>query len=96
MTRRRVGAEEAAAIGLVTRVVADDALAAEALAVAGNLARSATGALGATRAQLFASSGASLEAQLEREARGIRSFSALPNGREGIGAFLEKRPAIFD
>jgi len=31
-----------------------------------------------------------------RDARGIRSFSALPNGREGIGAFLEKRPAIFD
>ena len=96
MTNRRVRSEEAAAIGLVTRVVADDALAAEAHAVAAKLAQSATAAIGATRAQLFASDSASLEAQLEREARGIRDLSRSPHGREGIRAFLEKRPAAFD
>jgi hypothetical protein len=61
LSNRRVSAEEAAAIGLVTRVVADDALEAEGAELAANLARASTAAIGAARQLLLDSFGAKLE-----------------------------------
>jgi len=95
LTNRRIGAEEAASIGLITRLVDDGALAAEADALAQKLARSATRALGAMRALLLASYSATLETQLEQEARSIGELSRTPHGREGVRSFLEKRGADF-
>ena len=61
VTNRRVGAEEAAQIGLVTRVVDDEALAAEADAIAATLAATASRSIGRTRQLLLASFETSLD-----------------------------------
>ena len=91
LSNRRVSAEEAAAIGLVTRVVADDALEAEGAELAANLARASTAAIGAARQLLLDSFGAKLEDQLEREAQAIADAGATPEARGAIAAFLSKR-----
>jgi 2-(1,2-epoxy-1,2-dihydrophenyl)acetyl-CoA isomerase len=67
----------------------------EAVATAHKLAAAATGAIGTVRAQLLASYGAGLEAQLEVEARGIAAAAAGPDGQEGVAAFLQKRRPVF-
>jgi 2-(1,2-epoxy-1,2-dihydrophenyl)acetyl-CoA isomerase len=91
LSNRRVSAEEAAAIGLVTRVVADDALQAAGAELAANLARASTVALGAVRQLLLDSFDGKLEDQLEREAQAIAAAGATPEARAAITAFLAKR-----
>lgn len=95
LLNKRLGAEEAAAIGLVTRAVADDELAEEATHIAVQLVASATGALGATRRLLLDSFGASLEAQMEAESRAIAEAGGSAHGREGLAAFVAKRKPNF-
>jgi 2-(1,2-epoxy-1,2-dihydrophenyl)acetyl-CoA isomerase len=95
LTNRRVGAEEAERMGLVTRIVADDALAEEAMTVARTLAEAPTGALGRTRALLQSSFAATLETQMEAEARAIAASGRTPHGREGIRAFADRRKPDF-
>ncbi len=95
LLNRRVEAEEAASLGLLTRVVPDEALEAEGMAVARTLAAGATAALGRTRALLLDSLGAGFEEQMEREARSIAAAASGAEGREGIGAFLGRRRAEF-
>lgn len=90
LTNRRVGAEEAARIGLVTRVVPAADLEAEAMALAQALASGPVRALGRTRALLASSFTAGLEEQMEAEARAIAE-SGKDEGREGVAAFLAKR-----
>ncbi|MFB9050615.1 enoyl-CoA hydratase/isomerase family protein [Sphingobium indicum] len=92
---RRIGAEEAAAIGLVTRMVPDDALLAEASAIASTLAKGPIRALARCRALLMESATADLAAQLDREAASIAKSAGAPEGREGVAAFLAKRPPRF-
>ena len=94
-TNRRVGAEEAAAIGLVTRTVDDAALAVEADAMAATLAATAGRAIGRTRQLLLASFETSLDTQLQLEARAIADGARDPDGREGVAAFLERRKPDF-
>lgn len=97
LTNRRVKAEEAAEIGLVTRVVETGSLAAEAEKLAGELACSATHALGAVRRLLVDSFANSPERQLELESRAITALGGGAEAREGIAAFLEKRkPRFFE
>ncbi len=95
LTNRRVPAVEAAEIGLVTRTVDDEALVAEAQAIAQQLAESATGALGRARNLLVASFEESLETHMEREARAIADASRGAEGQEGLAAFLAKRKPRF-
>lgn len=95
LTNRRVDANEAEQIGLVTRVVDDDGLAGEGAKVAGALARSATLALGATRSLILQSFDSSYESHLEREARAIVAASKTSESAEGIAAFLSKRLPDF-
>jgi 2-(1,2-epoxy-1,2-dihydrophenyl)acetyl-CoA isomerase len=92
---RRVGAEEAERIGLITRLVEDEALAAEGAMLAAQLAAKPVAAFSAARALLLASYGSSLEDQLEREAATIGLAAAGAEFREGIGAFLAKRKPDF-
>lgn len=92
---RRLTAEQAEALGLITKVVDDDALASEGAAMAARLAAAATGAIGRTRGLLLASLQNSLETHFELEARGIAASIAGPEGREGIAAFLAKRKPDF-
>lgn len=95
LTNAVVKAPQALALGIVTRVVADDEVEKTALELAGQLASGPTGAYGATKRLLLASGSASLETQMEMEADAISAASATPDGREGIAAFLGKRPAKF-
>ena len=67
LTNRMLSAEEAVAEGLATRVVADDALADEALALARTLAAGPTGALGAAKRLLRESLRHDLETQMALE-----------------------------
>jgi 2-(1,2-epoxy-1,2-dihydrophenyl)acetyl-CoA isomerase len=95
LTNKRISAAEAMEAGLITRVVEDQALAAEAGKLAGHLAGSAVRAIGRTRNLLLDSFGNSLEQHLEQEARNIAAAGRDAEGREGIAAFFTKRPPNF-
>lgn len=95
LTNRRVGAAEAASIGLVTRVVEEGQLEAEAKTTAKQLAKSATTALGATRRLLAESLSNNLETQMDLESRTIAAQGATAEGCEGVKAFIEKRKPRF-
>jgi 2-(1,2-epoxy-1,2-dihydrophenyl)acetyl-CoA isomerase len=95
LTRRVLAASEALEWNLVTRVVPDDALEAESSELAAQLAAGPTRAFGSVKRLLLRSSGDHLESQMEQEARCIADAARSADGREGIAAFLEKRPADF-
>lgn len=95
LTNKRVSADEAAAIGMVTRMVEDDQLAEEGAKMAQTLARAATGAIAGARALLIDSSHTPFEAQLERETRSIAAAGGSAECREGVSAFLERRKPDF-
>jgi 2-(1,2-epoxy-1,2-dihydrophenyl)acetyl-CoA isomerase len=95
LTNRRVSAEEAAAMGLITRVVARGTLEQEVDTLAEALARGPVGALGRTKRLLMASSQADLDAQLEAEAGHIAAQGGTAESRTGIAAFIERREPDF-
>ena len=95
LTNRVLSAEEALAWGLVSRVVPDEDLAAEAGSLATKLAAGPTAALGAAKRLLLQGTTEGLESQMERETRAIAAAAGSAEGREGIAAFLEKRPPRF-
>ena len=95
LRNRRVGAEEAEAIGMITRIAPEGTLLDEANALAQDLASGATPALGVTRRLLLDSATTPLETQLDAESRGIAAMGRTAEGKEGIAAFLEKRKPDF-
>jgi len=95
LTNKRLSADEAAAMGLVTRAVDDDQLAQEMMATALSFANSATRSLGRTRTLLLSSFGNSLEEQMELEAQAIAESGRDREGREGVAAFFAKRKPDF-
>lgn len=95
LTNRRLTAAEAVEEGIATRVVRDDDLAGEALALARQLAAGPTGALAAAKRLLWESPGRDLEAQLALETASLASAAGSADGQEGIAAFLEKRAPTF-
>jgi 2-(1,2-epoxy-1,2-dihydrophenyl)acetyl-CoA isomerase len=88
-----IPAAQAEAWGLVWRMVEDDALQAEAMAVARRLAAGPGGSHRAIRVLLDA--GLGLAAQLDAEAEQQGRLGRLADYREGVRAFLDKRPARF-
>lgn len=91
LTNRRLGAEEAERIGLVTSVVDDSALAAEGTRIAERLAHGAIAALAKSRRLLAEGLGRTMADQLAIEARTISGSAASPEGRKGVASFLERR-----
>ncbi len=91
LTNPVLTADEALAIGLVTRVVDDDAVLDEATALARELATGATLALAATKRLLWDGLGAGVEERLPEEARTVSELSGTADAREGLAAVLEKR-----
>ena len=91
----KVDAEEAQAIGLVTRVVADEALAAEGAKLAARLAAVSRPAYGQTRALIRASFESDFSTQLAREQAAMVAAAATPECGEGIAAFLDRRKPDF-
>lgn len=95
LTNRVLTAAEALDWQLITRVVADDDLLAEAVALGKELASGPTLAYGRVKHMLLTTFGESLETQMESEARNIADMSRSLDTAEGISAFLEKRPPDF-
>ncbi len=92
LTGRTVGAREAESLGLVTRVVADDALEGAVEALVAELARLSPAVLRLTRRLLRARVGLDFEQALaETEAFYLAELMQTDDAREGIQAFLEKR-----
>ncbi len=89
-----VGAEHAARIGLVNRVVDDPR--AEALALARTLARGPAFAHGMTKKMLEDEAPLSLEAAIEAEAQAQAICMAHPDFREAYDAWVEKRAPAFE
>jgi 2-(1,2-epoxy-1,2-dihydrophenyl)acetyl-CoA isomerase len=88
-------AEQAEAWGLIWRVVDDEQLMDEAIALARHLATQPTKGLGLTKRALLASASNSLDAQLDLERDLQREAGRTEDYREGVRAFMEKRPATF-
>ena len=90
-----IDAAEALRLGLVNRVAPADTVEAEAMALARRLAAGPTQAYGRIKSLLAASGGNTLAEQLEAEHQAFRASTHTADFREGVAAFLEKRPASF-
>jgi 2-(1,2-epoxy-1,2-dihydrophenyl)acetyl-CoA isomerase len=95
LTNRMLSAGDAEAWGIVTRVLADDELDAGTDQMVAELAGGPTCAFGASKRLLRDSLGESLETQMELETLALAASAATADGREGITAFLDKRPPQF-
>ena len=92
----RLPADEAQAAGLVTRVLEDEALMEEALAVARKIAQLPPVALRMIRQQIRTALETGFDAMLELERDNQRRAGFTRDHAEGIAAFREKRPPVFD
>jgi 2-(1,2-epoxy-1,2-dihydrophenyl)acetyl-CoA isomerase len=88
-------AETAAEWGMIWKAVEDEALDAEVDAIANKLAALPPLGLAAIKEMLRASWQYSLDEELERQAGAMRRLGFTADYREGVAAFLEKRPAKF-
>jgi 2-(1,2-epoxy-1,2-dihydrophenyl)acetyl-CoA isomerase len=95
MLADKIGAPEALQLGLVWKVFADDRLQPEALGIARKLAQMPTRAYDLIKQALAVSSANGLAEQLEVEGRLQAQAMATEDHREGVAAFLAKRPAQF-
>ena len=95
LTNRMLNAAEAMEAGIVDRVVPDSKLMAEAEKQARLFAEGPTGAYGAVKRLMIESFQNGLETQMELESRAIAARAASTDGREGVGAFAEKRKPTF-
>ncbi|MES2754605.1 MAG: enoyl-CoA hydratase-related protein [Pseudomonadota bacterium] len=91
----RVPAAKALEWGLIHRVVADDALDADAFALAERLAAGPTRALGLARRAINAALDSDYATALAREANDQREAMRGPDAAEGARSFLEKRKPSF-
>ena len=95
-TGRKLTALEAHAWGLVSEVVEAERLAVRTAELAGELAAMPTRAIGMTKRLLDATETSTLEEQLELEAQLQSAATQTDDFREGVAAFLEKRPPGFE
>jgi 2-(1,2-epoxy-1,2-dihydrophenyl)acetyl-CoA isomerase len=91
----RIPAEQAAAWGLIWKCVDDDQFVPAVDALLAQLAQSSTRGLAALKRAMHASAGNALEQQLDLERDLQRELGFGPDYREGVAAFLEKRPPLF-
>jgi 2-(1,2-epoxy-1,2-dihydrophenyl)acetyl-CoA isomerase len=92
---KKLTAVEAHAWGIVSEVVEADALAQRAGELARQLASLPTRGIGMTKRLLDHAPHATLDEQLEREAQLQSAATQTEDFREGVAAFLEKRPPRF-
>lgn len=95
MLNPTITATEAKAMGLVTRVVADDALQDEALSLARQLAAGAPAALANTKRLLWNGIGQGVEAAMPEENHTQAVLSGMGDALEGLSAVIEKRAPRF-
>lgn len=90
-----IAPEQALAWGLVTKVVPDDVVREEALAMLKTLTNKALHSFAWSKKLMTHSWNNSLETQLEWERQGISDCAAHAEGQEGIQAFVQKRKPSF-
>ena len=95
MLGEKIPAAKALDWGMIHRVVADDALDAEALALAERLAGAPTLALGLMRRGLHRALESDYATAMEREADHQRTARGSADAQEGAAAFLQKRKPVF-
>ena len=95
LTNRVLSAQEAMEWSIVTKVVPDDSLLDEARALATKLASGPTGAFGQAKRLLYGGWNETLETQMEYESQSISNRARTLDAKEGIEAFIEKRPANY-
>jgi 2-(1,2-epoxy-1,2-dihydrophenyl)acetyl-CoA isomerase len=96
MLSRKIGAEEALALRLVSRVVPDETLDTEALQLAHQLATGPSIAFGHMKEALnTAAAGATLAQILDFEAAAMVGCSMTEDHKEAVAAFIGKRQPIF-
>jgi 2-(1,2-epoxy-1,2-dihydrophenyl)acetyl-CoA isomerase len=90
-----IEAHEAERLGLINRVVPDAELGHQARELAERMARGPTRAIGLCKRTMNLGIGADLATVLEAEAEAQALARQTADHREGVQAFLEKRPAHF-
>lgn len=91
----RLSAEQAENWGLIWKCLDDDALMAEAERLVLHFSTAPTKGLARSKQAIYASSGNTLEQQLDLERDCQRELGFGPDYGEGVAAFMEKRPARF-
>ena len=91
----KITAPKALEWGLVNEVVAEDALMETANVKASELANGPTQALALMRALIWDSADRTFDAQIHAERLAQRTAGRTADFKEGVSAFLEKRPAAF-
>jgi enoyl-CoA hydratase len=95
LTGDLISASEALAMGLVSRLVPDADVESEALSLAARIASLPPLAVQAAKQAILMSENLSLEAGLYLERRSFEGLFASADKREGMRAFLQKRPPKF-
>jgi enoyl-CoA hydratase len=95
LTGERIGADEAKQCNLVEKVVAPEALLAEAKRLASIIASKGPLAIAATKRAIHKGLQVDLHRGLDIEAEEFGSVAVSADAKEGTAAFLEKRAASF-
>jgi len=93
---RPIDSATALAWGLATEISDDGKSVPRALEMAEKIAGSARTSFAASKRLIALSTHSVFEEQLEMEREMLAACGEHPNGREGVAAFLEKRPARFN
>ncbi|MDT0262759.1 enoyl-CoA hydratase/isomerase family protein [Jatrophihabitans lederbergiae] len=95
LTNRRVSAEEALRLGMISRVTAEESLESTIADIVAGMARIPFETLSETKRLTRRSMITDLHSQLDDEARTIGRLGDTSDTREAIAAFLDKRPPVL-
>jgi 2-(1,2-epoxy-1,2-dihydrophenyl)acetyl-CoA isomerase len=95
MTGEVVTAQQALDMGMINAVVGDDQLMAQAMAMAERLAQAPTAAIGHIKELMESSARNDYAEQLEQEREAQLKSGLTKDFKEGVAAFIEKRPPKF-
>jgi 2-(1,2-epoxy-1,2-dihydrophenyl)acetyl-CoA isomerase len=95
LTAEPLTAEKAAEWGLIWKALDDAELMPQAKALAHRLAAGPSAAIAATKRMIHAAAVNDMDAQLDLEREEQHALGLSADFREGVAAFLEKRPAVF-